>query len=210
MPIYPDGNHSIRRCHSASMLLASGMLLCSCMASGGGGSTADVSALVQMRADANRLLDRYDPIEYTDLSTVPTTGSATYSGFISGQLADTGDTVTDSLIGELLVEVDFGAVEMVSGSADNFLDDQSNPLTGSITLSGGTLDREGDPTVDATFQFTGQGELVDTHGQTLVLNTDFEGDFLADGQTGIGGDVLGRVTVDGDEQSFGGFFVSAQ
>jgi hypothetical protein len=166
------------------------------------------TALDEMNASASSLISSFTPVEYTDLSLIPTTGTAGYSGFILGQLSNTDDDVTDTMIGELSIQVSFSEQNMVSGVASSFLDENGNPMTGEISISGGVLDRAGDTAVDATFAFEGSGELVDLDGRAIQLDAAFEGDFLGESANGIGGDVLGQVTVDGTGQSFGGIFIA--
>ncbi len=188
-------------------LVLAGSLVSACGGSGGSGDDPQASELQQMRTATNQLLADFTPIEYTELAMVPTVGTATYNGFISGQLSNTEDDVTDTLIGQMTVEVDFEAVDIVTGTASGFLDDNGDQMTGMLTLMGGYLDRDGNPNVDATFLFEGTGELVDIDGQTLVLDTDFGGDFLGATGDGIGGDFAGQVTADGESQSIGGLFI---
>ncbi|WP_411891773.1 hypothetical protein [Yoonia sp. SDW83-1] len=183
-------------------------LLCSC--GGGTGSTTALTALQEMQASTNQLVSEFSPIEYTEFSAIPTSGVVAYQGFVAGQLSNTTDDVTDSLNGTLLVFVDFEATEMVTGSANNFLDDAGHALLGEITLSGGTVNRAGDPNVDATFSFDGTGDLTDANSQTISLTTVFTGDFLGDTYQGVGGDVQGQAIVDGTPQSFGGLFIVSQ
>ncbi len=192
------------------------MVLGACSGGGGVGGTeydkvdSATLALRQAQANTNDLRAEFSPIVYTDLLTIPTTGSAQYSGFISGQLSDISDDVTDGLIGELQLEIAFAETDMVSGRATNFLDQRGNPVIGSIALTGGALNRDGDPNVDATFSFEGLGELTDTNGRNLELDVDFDGDFLGDQNAGIGGDVMGQVNVEGATQSFGGLFIASK
>lgn len=183
------------------------LLLCSCGGSGGSGVDPQLAALETMRADANRLVEDFSPLSYTDLAIVPTVGTATYQGYLSAQLSNTSDGITDTLIGDLSLQVDFAASNMVTGSAEGFLDENGAPLVGTLTLSNGSLDRDGDPNTDATFTFEGSGQLIDVAGQTLILSTNFEGDFLEDNYSGVGGDILGQVIVDGNVQSLGGIFI---
>ena len=183
-------------------------LLASCGGGGGEpGVVTEMARLNAMRAEANQLVEDFTPVEYTDLATIPVTGGANYEGFISAELSNTTDDVTDTLIGQLHLNVSFDPGEMVTGQADNFLDDAGEALTGTLALSQGSLDRGGDPDMDATFTFRGEGDLQDSNGRTLTLTTVFEGDFLEEDYFAVGGDVLGQVTVEGDDQTLGGLFI---
>ena len=198
----------VRSKSSAALVILA--LLSSCGAAVEENNDVDTTALQRMRAESSQLVASFLPIDYTDMARVPIMGSASYNGYISAQLSNRSDDVTDTLIGELHLEVDFAASDMVTGSADGFLDDTGSALTGTLNLSGGSLDRDGDPNTDATFTFEGTGELVNAGGRTLVLLTTFEGDFLEENLSGVGGDVLGQVIVDGSTQSLGGFFIGTR
>lgn len=169
-----------------------------------------MSALELKRDAADQMFADFTPAEYTDLTALPTSGAVIYSGFVSGVLSNTDDSITDTLIGDLSVNVSFEGPEMVSGIANGFLDDDGNMLTGELNLSGGALDRDGDPNVDATLTFEGSGELTAASGDVLIINTDFSGDFLGEQLEAIGGEAIGQVTVDGINQSFGGGFIATQ
>ncbi len=188
-------------------------VLASCGGGGGGnepGVVTELARLNAMRVEASELVADFAPIEYTDLTSIPVSGSATYEGYISAQLSNTTDDVTDTLIGQLHLNVSFEAGDMVTGEADGFLDDAGASLNGSVVLSQGSLNRGGDPNVDATFIFRGAGDLHDADGRTLTLSTVFEGDFLEDGYTAVGGDILGQVTVEGEDQNLGGLFIGTR
>lgn len=184
------------------------MAMSGCM--GGGSSGSETSALEMKRAAADQMFADFTPVEYTNLSIVPTTGQVMYSGFVSGALSNMEDDVTDTLIGDLSINVSFEGPEIISGVANGFLDDDGNILTGEINLSAGELDRNGDPDVDATLTFEGSGQLQASNGDVLVIDADFAGDFLGQQYEAVGGEALGQVTVDGVNQSFGGGFIATR
>lgn len=166
----------------------------------------------QMWSDRTALLDRYtDPTVYTALSDIPTRGSASYDGYFAGELANTSDNVTDTLIGAMTLDVGFNTTSVqVSGSVSGFVDSDDNALSGQLTLTAGSLDRGGNPSSDATLMMTASGTLTDAQGRELVMGTQLEGDFLESGYAAVGGDVLGSVRVDGVDQDFDGGFIAAR
>ena len=150
-----------------------------------------------------------EPTIYTPLPNIPTNGRATYDGYFSGQLADRDDSVTDILIGAMTLDVTFRSSTVdVSGSVSGFVDGDDAPLSGQLALSAGSLDRGGDPSVDATLLMTASGTLRDAQGRDLVIGTRLEGDFLAENHRAVGGEVLGSVRVDGVDQDFDGGFIA--
>jgi len=179
-------------------------------ACGGSGSSTDpqLAELDARSASAKALIESFQPITYTDPNSVPTSGMANYAGYFLGQMANTDDIITNSLTGDMDFQLDFAASGMVSGTVSGILDDGGNPMSGQIVLSGGRLDRSGDPDIDATFGFEGNGSLTDISSNTIDLDLVFEGDFLGPVADGIAGDILGRAQFGGISQSVGGAFIA--
>ncbi|KJZ17929.1 hypothetical protein [Loktanella sp. S4079] len=188
------------------MYFATLALLSAC---GGGGDVPEVTTdLDEMYVAIGALQSAHPADDYTALSDLPDSGSAAYAGYMSTELSNRTDDVTNVLAGEVLISVDFGASDMVSGSAQDFLDQDGNPILGALDIAGGVLDRAGDPFGDdATFQFSGDGVLTDQDGRELTLEISFDGDFLGSNHEAIGGDVTGSVTADGNGQNLLGIFI---
>ncbi|MDX8350271.1 hypothetical protein SLH49_19950 [Cognatiyoonia sp. IB215446] len=184
------------------------LFLAGCMS--GESPEAEPTELELKQAAAQQMFSDFDTMDYTDLGVLPTSGSVSYEGFLSGRLSNTEDGVTDTLIGDLSVNVSFGDSSLISGVASGFLDDNGDALDGAIILSAGELDRAGDPDVDATLTFEGSGELTSISGDVLVFDTDFAGDFLGEEYQGIGGEALAQVAVGGASQSFSGVFAASR
>lgn len=164
-----------------------------------------------MRAATNELLGNYtNPISYTDLTRVPTTGSAIYQGYYSGDLANSNDDLPNSLIGNLTIEVKFGSVLSLTGRADNFFDETNAAVAGALTLSTGELNRSGNPNQDATLVMIMEGQLTDSDDHQMDLASQMEGDFIGAQHNAIGGAVFGRVTSEGAIQDFDGSFIAAR
>lgn len=196
------------KCRRSVLGLHIFLFLAGCM--GGGSPETEATELDLKQTAAQQMFSDFDTIEYTDLALLPTSGSVSYEGFLSGRLSNTSDSVTDTLIGDLSVNVSFGDSSLISGVAGGFLDDNGDALDGTIILSAGGLDRAGDPDVDATLTFEGSGELTSASGDVLVFEADFAGDFLGEEYQGIGGEALAQVTVAGTPQSFSGAFVASR
>lgn len=197
---------------------------------GGGGSTSETvvtldptvqtstqtpdTSTAGQRASATALLAEWAPTNpptYTTISSIPTTGSADYTGFVYGELSNENDDITDSVIGSLTLEVGFNAGgASFAGTANDFVDESDNDLTGSLIISGGSLNRAGNPADDATVGIGLAGTLTDDADNDLVFGFALEGDFLGGAYNAIGGAALGRVTVDGVNQDFDGGFIAEQ
>jgi len=210
-------------------VMVSGLAACG---GGGGGSSSDTPVVTQdpppndiaivpdtttsgQRAAAVALLNEWAPSNppvYTALSAIPTTGGAEYNGFIYGEFSNSSDEITDSMIGSLQLEVGFNAGgASFDGTADGFVDEDDNALTGRLTVSGGSLNRAGNPADDATVGVVLTGVLTDTAARDLAFSSvTLEGDFLGSANNAIGGAALGRVTVGGVDQDFDGGFIAEQ
>lgn len=218
---------ALLRCGAACALLG---LLAACGGGGGGTSPTTQDPVLPgpstpdnpvprtttgLRGAAIDLLDDWVPNDvatYTALAAVPTTGSAAYSGFVYGDLSNDRDAVTDSLIGRLSLNVAFSAASAgFTGSATGFVDSQDDPLSGSLAVSGGALNRNGNSASDATVRGIAlAGVLRDGGNLAYDVGIQLEGDFLGTTAQAIGGEAIGRVSVGGDSQNFDGGFVAAQ
>jgi len=206
-----------------------GAVICGLAGCGGGGGSSSETPVTEdpdvipiptpvdtstsgQRASATALLTEWAPTNppvYTGLSAIPQTGGADYTGFIYGELANDSDSITDSVIGSLTLEVGFTAAGATfAGTASDFVDEDDADLTGSLTVSGGTLNRDGNPASDATVGANLAGTLTDAADRELAFGVQLEGDFLGSAYNAIGGAALGRVTVGSVNQDFDGGFIA--
>lgn len=166
-----------------------------------------------MRDAATALVSTYAPsnlIDYTPLSSVPTSGNATYDGYFYGDVSN-GTTVSDSLIGDLQLTASFTAGSAnISGTVSNVVDNQNRTLTGTLALSAGALDRAGTPAKNPTLTATASGTLTNAASQAMVFGTQLEGDFLSGTAAAVGGEVLGGVTIAGTDYDFDGGFIAEE
>ncbi|MGJ8589497.1 MAG: hypothetical protein ACSHXW_15200 [Yoonia sp.] len=165
------------------------------------------TALQAITRSADALFDSFQSTTFSDPYLVPSAGTADYAGYFLGQLANTDDNLTDSITGEMVITVDFAATDMISGTVFGILDDNGDALSGQIDLTGGALDRNVDPNVDATLSFEGDGVLTDFNSNSINLDLVFEGDFLGPDSNGISGNILGRAESEGTSQAVGGSFI---
>lgn len=165
------------------------------------------------RAAATDLLADWAPngtVDYTALGAVPAAGRAVYTGFLYGDLSVNGGDTTDSLVGRLTLAVDFGAdTADFTGLASNFVDARDAPLSGSLMVSGGSFNRDGNPASDATLRgIAVDGVLQDGDGVDWDFGVRLEGDFLGDTAEAVGGEALGRVTIGTAARDFDGGFIA--
>lgn len=166
-----------------------------------------------LRGGAEDLLSIWAPggvANYTTLASVPSSGSATYDGFVYGELSD--EDVVDSLVGRLSLDVTFAADDFTfGGSATDFVDQNDALLNGTLAVSGGSFNRDGNPASDATLRGIGlSGTLEDSDDTTWTVGIQLEGDFLGSTADAVGGEAIGRVTAGSTALDFDGGFVAAQ
>ncbi|WP_342071672.1 hypothetical protein [Yoonia algicola] len=192
-----------------SCVLVVASMLTACGGSGGGQEV--VTQIDDMNAAVGTLLATYRADDLTPLEQLPPSGTSTYRGYLSTQYGPTSGANAPRLVGAMEIQVSFDSPpEMVTGSAYDFIDEESARLDGTLTLSGGTLTAV-DQSLDATFRFEGEGNLTDASGNTLDVQLAFSGDFLGEEAAAIGGDVDGSVVLNGAApEDLAGFFISEQ
>ncbi|WP_157059031.1 hypothetical protein [Loktanella sp. 5RATIMAR09] len=202
--------HSWPLARKSCALVVAGMIT-ACGGSGGGsaGGQDVVSQLDDMDAAIGTLLATYPAGGFTPLEQLASGGNSTYRGYLSTQYGQTSGDNASRLVGAMEIHVSFdSSPEMVTGSAYDFIDEESARLDGTLTLSGGTLTGD-DQNMDATFRFDGEGSLTDASENTLDIQLTFSGDFLGTGAIAIGGDVNGSVVVNGGaSEDLAGIFIS--
>ena len=167
------------------------------------------AALAEMSDRNTALLAKYDYADFTKFASIPSEGSAVYTGIVQGDLTNISDKLTDEVIGEMTLSVTFSSTTpSFSGSATNFHDDKGAAMDGSLAFSNGVFDLYGASI--ATLDLSANGTLTDTNSQQLVFGTQFEGDFLGSAYEAVRGDWLGKVTHDGKTQDINGKFIAEQ
>jgi hypothetical protein len=177
---------------------------CALLGIGAGGSTADPAATAALAVETRTEFNALN----SGNTTLPTTGDANYSGFLSGVVKDTAMTNgSPTQIGRMLVgDANFDVAFMTndvdfSGTVNNILakDEVDQTELYSVLTTGTAAELEALlDTYDGT-----TGELVFANGR---LDT-------ASGPTNITSDVSGTVTHNGDALAFGGttrgYFIGA-
>ncbi len=175
--------------------------LAACGGSSTGGGTNPSASFADIAAGGLALADEIATIPYTDPTTLPAQGSASYDGFIG---VDVGNAAT--VAGDLTLNANFGS-DQVSGSASNFFDEAENAYGGTLDITQGTVDRGADTRFDFTFTADLTGDLTDTDGAVIEVDADIEGDFTGTDYQYVEGFVSGTATVDGEPAFFDGEFV---
>jgi hypothetical protein len=140
---------------------------------------------------------------YTDPTTLPTSGGATYDGLMS----------LEQIVGEMTMTTDF-ANDAISGSMTNFIDEDDSAISGTLTISSasdGGIDRTVDTATAYTFTAELTGELSDEDGAYTIVSV-ILGDFTGPDQEYVEGSVIGFAiyTVSDEEIDFSGHFGGEQ
>jgi len=144
---------------------------------------------------ASALLDEIGLLDSTPSIDMPTSGSATYTGYATGEI-DVSSTITDTVIADANFTATFsGAGGTLSGSMSNFSastggfgSTQSTDMAGSLlTLSGGTISGN---------SFTGaiDGTLI-YNSNTITVDAAASGGFLGPAADTLLGEFIGSSSV---------------
>lgn len=183
--------------------IVSALVLASCGGSGGENSGTGMEfSFAAAIAQAEAFESATSNLDYTDPSTLPTSGSFTYDGVL-GVTLDDGSGVA----GQMTLNIEFGSDD-VFGKVRNIVDDSEAIYQGRLKITGGSIDRAVDPSSDDfTFKANLGGTVTSLEGETTVDGMIF-GDFLGDDYQYVIGNVSGTATtpegltdIDG---SFGG------
>ncbi|SEM82285.1 hypothetical protein SAMN04488003_10549 [Loktanella fryxellensis] len=149
----------------------------------GGGSGGDAGPVV-VPAD----------LDVTDPRTLPTTGRATYDGYMRAELPTGDDGSRENYLADLRMEVNFATgFDQIRGQATGFEAGGARRLGGALTISGGDVYRDTDTSAAYTFDGALNGTLTDGSDDYLI-DAEIEGDFLGADQTAVGGLVFGDIT----------------
>jgi len=144
-----------------------------------------------------------------DPTTLPTSGQASYLGFLSLNLPQlNGERATYT--GALGLAVDFGrASGQLTGSAEGFRSGGTE-LQGRVFVTEGTLERDADVAIDYTFEAGLSGTLSGGGLQNSVLTGTMTGDFSGEGAATVSGVAFGNVTTATGVDVFDGSFAAAE
>lgn len=172
----------------------------------GGGGDSEVDTFSRMEADARAAAAGYvDPdtgaLLAAERSSLPASGTASYDGYVGGEVDGAG------LIGELSLDVTFGVGDngTITGSATNFQHETDGAYTGTLTVSGGNI-LPGAPGAEDTVAADLGGTLSNggtAYSTDIALDGAFMGGTGAETPDAIGGSALGTVGTD----LFDGIFI---
>jgi hypothetical protein len=141
-------------------------------------------------------------VAYTDPSTLPTAGGATYDGVMS----------LDTLIGVMTMTADFDD-DSIGGSVTDFIDDEDNEILGTLNIDSGAggINNSADTSSEYTFYADLTGDLS-FEDDAVTVDGAILGDFTGSEYEFVEGSVIGTATdTNTDEISvFTGHFVGAQ
>ena len=124
-----------------SIFLSPGLFFLAAVTSGCGGSggTAGTSGGFNNLTDYNQLLANAAASGPTDPADMPSSGSAGYAGVANIGIDPATMGFRSAAVGEMAVNVNFGAGGAVSGSIGNFQYLDQTAASGSMAISGGSV-----------------------------------------------------------------------
>lgn len=149
----------------------------------------------------------------TDPGSLPISGRATYSGFLSLNLPMNDDAGLGRGVysGDLSLTVDFASdIGAMTGQADDFRGPTGGAVQGRIFVTDGALERSTDTTIDYTFAAGLSGTLSGDGLRNSVVTGQVSGDFQGDSASTVTGVTYGNVTTYLGVDVFDGTFSAAQ
>jgi hypothetical protein len=136
-------------------------------------------------------------VSRTDAIALPASGSATYNGYVGGEIAG-GPLDGNALIGELALTTEFNGVNSgaITGSATNFYDQTNTGYGGTLTVSGTTS-----PTSAINQLAADMAGTLTAGSSSYGVDVLLDGDFIGTAPDTVGG------LADGDVA--GGLFTGA-
>lgn len=190
------------------------LLMLSVLAACGSSDDGDDGAgFDELEARSDELRNEVQDLSFTDPSSLPTTGAATYEGVVGLNLESIPDDTLQGydMAGELEMTVNFaGAGDEVTGKADNFVGVDGEEFDGALIIDDGSIDRTADPETGNTFGAQMAGELTAEDGTSWTVDTGLEGDFAGADQSHAFGEVTGSACTDSACTEVDGGFVAAR
>jgi len=174
-------------------LITAGLMIAGLSACGGGstgGGASSAASFQDLFDQADAIADATNTLQYTDPTTLPTGGSATYTGVIVVDAAD-----LDRAAGTLALTANF-ANNQITGSVSNVVTEAEDSLVGTLSITNGSIDRAADVESDFTFDADLTGTLTDDTF-TYEVGATMAGDFVHTDYGTVEGPVDGTVTVSG-------------
>lgn len=189
------------------VLILTASLLSACGGSGDGGPTQESPPSLQPAPSARELVDRYQDSPFTDLDTLPTSGTANFEGYAGLNLRPRSGEAATSIIGELDLSVDFGDPNnFLSGEIRNLETTDGAQISGYIEVVSGAFERQSNISVEPSVSGQFAGPTVFPGSVTYEFALRLEGDFRGNQGDGLGGNLIGQYqSIQGDGFADGTF-----
>lgn len=124
---------------------------------------------------------------FDDPAGLPASGSVNYFGSLFAEV-----DITNGAIGAMRLTANFNN-DSISGSVTDLVAYDDTPLTGSLDISNGVIDRTVDVSQNFTFAADLDGDLTDVDGDQFTIAGSLAGDFF-NGAEQVYGEVQGTLS----------------
>ncbi len=170
--------------------------------SGGGGGDAPPPD------DRITIDDIIDSAPVSDPRLLPVAGRASYLGYMRTRLPTGPEGARVDYLGDLTLDVNFAAArDQIAGSATGFDNGASDRLDGILTITGGDIYNDTDPSAAYTFDGDVDGVLTGGSG-AHTIDARIEGEFRGVDKIAVNGLVFGDVTGPDGIDVFDGTFAA--
>lgn len=167
---------------------------------GSGGTASQQKTFNQLDNIRDDFESRYNYATTTNFAdatlptTLPSSGSFTYNGVIGARLPQpVGDL---EVLGDLQLNMNFSS-DTFSGTAQNFIDENSDTYSGILGIRNGDIDNNVNIATDYTFVADINGTLVDNVNDVYIIDGDILGDFYGPNYDWVAGRVDGTIDTPG-------------
>ena len=184
--------------------LGGAMLLCLAGCGGGGGGNENGGPT------PGQIDGQIDGQEVSDPSLLPTTGRASYDGYMRAALPTGEDGARVEYLADLTLAVNFGAgFDQIRGQASGFEARDGVPLSGGLAITDGSIFRGTDSSAAYSFDADLDGTLSDGRA-SYTIDASMDGEFINQTQTAVRGLVFGDITGPGGQDIFDGTFAGTR
>lgn len=141
-------------------------------------SACDYTPASNRTTAADQMVTCVNSMPVTPTANMPTSGSATYTGFMVGDIQPASGP-SDAIIGDTSLTASFAGGGSVSGTVSNVASSTNGALTGNLAISGGSI--VGNLALGTSIS----GTLTGYGAESVTISGNLAGGFVGDNADGI-------------------------